>query len=271
MQELSLEQIKEIDLGLLLDIDKICRKENIRYSLAYGTLLGAVRHKGFIPWDDDIDLFMPRPDYNRFISYCQSHETRFGFVTCEINRKYHRLYGKAWDKRTVTVDPFFDYQGIDMGVNIDIMPIDGIGHTYEEAKENIKSAIYFNKVISAMSWDKYKKSITNPWYVEPIRFGLFVATRFFNKDRFTQKLNDRIQRFKYEDMEYVAAVCDTKTFKAIKKKNLYDEFIDMSFEGYHFLAMKGYDTFLKEIYGDYMKLPPENKRVSNHENIAYFK
>ena len=268
---ISTDQIKAIDLCMLIEIDKICRNEGIRYSLAYGSLLGAVRHKGFIPWDDDIDLFMPRPDYNRFIEYCRSHKTEFGFVSCEINPHYHRLYGKAWDIKTTIEDPFSNYTGIDLGVNIDIMPIDGIGHTYEEAKENIKPAIYFNKVISAMSWDRYRKSITNPWYVEPVRFGLFVITRFLNKDKYTAKLNRIVQKYNFEEMEYVAAVCDTKTFKAIKDKKIYSEYVELEFEGHKFWAMAGYDTFLREIYGDYMKLPPENKRVSNHNVIAYYK
>lgn len=271
MKEIELDKIKEIDLGILLEIHEICTRENIRYSLAYGTLLGAVRHKGFIPWDDDIDLFMPREDYKRFISYCQTHETKFGFVSCEVDPKYHMLYGKAWDKRTIIKDPFRDYNGLEIGVNIDIMPLDGIGHTLEEAKKNIKPAIFDNKVLAAMSWDHYKKSITNSWYVEPARFALFCYTRLFNKDRFTAKLNKKIQKYSFDDMEYVAAVCDTKTFKAIKNKKIYSDFIQLDFEGYKFMAMNGYKDFLKEIYGDYMKLPPEEKRVSNHDVIAYFK
>ncbi len=267
----DLARIKEIDLSILIAVDKICRQEEIKYSLAYGTLLGAVRHKGFIPWDDDIDLFMPRPDYNRFVEYCRTHETDFGFVSCEIDPQYHRLYGKAWDKNTIIQDPFSNYEGISLGVNIDIMPIDGIGMTYEDAKENIKPAIYFNKIISAMNWDKYTKSITNPWYVEPIRFGLFLITRFFNKEKYTANLNSKVQKYSFDEMQYVAAVCDTKTFKAIKDKGIYSGYVELEFEGRKFMAMSGYDKFLREIYGDYMKLPPENKRVSNHNVIAYYK
>ena len=270
-KKIDINQMKEIDLSILIEIDAICRSNDIHYSLAYGTLLGAVRHKGFIPWDDDIDLFMPRPDYNKFVDYCRTHETEFGFVSCEINPRYHRLYGKAWNKKTIIEDPFSNFDGIELGVNIDIMPIDGIGMTYKESKNNIKPAIYFNKIISAMNWDRYTKSITNPWYLEPIRFGLFLFTRFFNKDRYTAKLNRRVQKYSFDEMKYVAAVCDTKTFKAIKDKNIYSEYIELDFEGHKFMAMGGYKQFLHEIYGDYMKLPPENKRVSNHNVIAYYK
>ncbi len=80
-----------------------------------------------------------------------------------------------------------------------------------------------------------------------------------------------MQKYNFDEMQYVAAVCDTKTFKAIKDKGIYSGYVELEFEGRKFMAMSGYDQFLREIYGDYMKLPPENKRVSNHNVIAYYK
>ena len=80
MKEISLDELKKIEFEILVEIDKICREQNIRYSLCGGTLLGAIRHGGFIPWDDDIDIFMPRPDYNRFLEYCIQNSTTFSLL-----------------------------------------------------------------------------------------------------------------------------------------------------------------------------------------------
>ena len=80
MRELSLDEIKNIELNLVQQFHDICQEQGLRYSLAYGTLLGAVRHKGFIPWDDDVDIIMPRPDYMKFLDYCLSHDIQFGIA-----------------------------------------------------------------------------------------------------------------------------------------------------------------------------------------------
>ena len=88
MKELSLDEIKTIELEILKEIHQICEKENIRYSLCGGTLLGAVRHGGFIPWDDDIDIIMPRKDYEAFIDYCKTHAPNFNLLCVETNKKY---------------------------------------------------------------------------------------------------------------------------------------------------------------------------------------
>ena len=108
MRKLSLDEIKAVELELMQQFHDICQEQGFRYTLAYGTLLGAVRHKGFIPWDDDVDLIMPRPDYMKFLNYCSSHDVRFGLAANELDPKYHRPYAKIWDRNTIVEDKFDD-------------------------------------------------------------------------------------------------------------------------------------------------------------------
>ena len=104
MKMIDLEEMKKIELRTMEEIDSICKANGFRYSLCGGTLLGAVRHKGFIPWDDDIDIFMPRQDYDAFVKYCVENETPFALLCTETNSDYGYIYAKAIAKDTFIVE-----------------------------------------------------------------------------------------------------------------------------------------------------------------------
>ena len=104
MQSLGLDECKKRELDILIALHNLCEELQLRYSLIGGTLLGAVRHKGFIPWDDDVDICMPRPDYNRLVEYCRTHETPFQWLSYETDQRYGYLFAKATDKDTVLVE-----------------------------------------------------------------------------------------------------------------------------------------------------------------------
>lgn len=269
-QELSLSEIKELELQLLKSIHAICKKQNIRYTLAYGTMLGAVRHKGFIPWDDDIDIIMPRPDYERFFNYCSKHDVDFGFATCTLNPAYHSTSGKVWDKHSVIEDPYRNYDDVNIGAFVDIMPMDGLGQGDKgNALKRLKPFILYNKYLAAVGWDKYSRSATNPWYTEPIRLGLFLVTRLINKNKVFIKATNKMRRYNFNKSDYVAALCVTKTPRAIKPKKMFDEFCEMDFEDQKFCVIKDYDIFLRDTYGDYMQLPPVEKQKAHHAMKVY--
>ena len=116
MEELSLREVQKIELELLLKFDSICQKNHMRYSLGGGSLLGAIRHKGFIPWDDDIDVMMPRPDYERFLQYCQENEVGFNLLTYNTVKGYHGLFAKIWDPKTIIRDDVMAMT-VEIGVN----------------------------------------------------------------------------------------------------------------------------------------------------------
>lgn len=272
MRELTLDEVKCIELELVQEVHDICEENNIRYTLAYGTLLGAVRHNGFIPWDDDIDLIMPRPDYKVFLDYCQKNDVPFGYAANEVNPKYHKAYAKIWDKNTITIDQFDDNKDIEMGANIDVFPVDGLGtENKEEAWKRLKPFVYRNKILAATNWGHYSRSTTHSIKYEPIRFALYVYTRFLNADKYAKRYNKQLVQYDYESSELVACIGATKTPKAIKKRNIYESFVELPFEGRQFKAIETYDQFLKETYGDYMKLPPVEKQIPHHGRKVYIK
>jgi lipopolysaccharide cholinephosphotransferase len=270
MNELMLEDLKAVELKILVEIDGICRAEGIRYSLTAGTLLGAARHRGFIPWDDDIDLFMPRPDYNRFIEYCKANETGFKLVSSELDQRYGYLFAKAMDMSTRVEEFVTDSKGIDMGVCVDIFPVDGLGDTYEEAQKTFKSTRFKRELLVACNWKKFFRSKTRSWKYEPIRFAFFIASRFASRKRLIASIQKKLAKHSFEDSKYVGSVCTAYRSKEIMEARLFREYTDISFEGKLFSSIKDYGKYLSAIYGDYMKLPPEDKRVTHHMFRAYY-
>ena len=270
-REIGLEELKKIELSLLSAMHDICQKENFRYSLGGGTLLGAVRHKGFIPWDDDIDVMMPRPDYDAFIAYCLTHDTGFKIKSWETDKNHVSFSAKLYDPSTVIEDDNFNNIGENTGVSIDVFPIDGLANTYKKAKKVYNSTRFKRELLVAAQWDRFFRSKTHPWYYEPIRFVMFVLSRFINKSRVFAKVVKKHTSINFEEVAFAAAVGGSYRIREILPKEVFCELISLPFEEYEFNAISGYDKYLSSIYGDYMQLPPEDKRVSHHTFKAYYK
>lgn len=270
MKEITLEELKSIELNVLAEIHKICMEQGLRYSLSGGTLLGAIRHGGFIPWDDDIDILMPRPDYDKLVEYCKENDTPFNLLCHETDSRYGYLFAKATAKNTVIEEDVGDLNGIKMGVYVDIFPIDGLANTYEEALKEFKATKLNREMLVARNWKKFVRSKTRSWKYEPIRFAFFLASRFTTRQRLINKLQSKFRKNNFDKCDYVAAIFGLYREKEIIKKEVLDEFIDITFEGMTFRAIKRYDDYLSSVYGDYMQLPPEEKRVSHHSFKAYY-
>ena len=138
MTELTIEDIKRTEFTLLQQIKKVCENQKIDYSIIGGTLLGAVRHHGFIPWDDDIDIIMPRKSYNQFIEFCAHNDAGFDFVCHELNSTYYKLYGKVSSRETCLIEENANRGKCTIGVNIDVFPVDGLGETKNGAFKLLK-------------------------------------------------------------------------------------------------------------------------------------
>ena len=269
-EALTLKEIQRIEFELLLKFDALCNQNHWRYSLGGGSLLGAIRHKGFIPWDDDVDVMMPRPDYDLFIEYCKNHQTDFKLITHELVDGYNGLFAKIWDPKTIIKDELME-MAFDIGVNIDVFPIDGLGNSEQEALRIFKKTAFKRELLNAVLWKKYFRSKTHSILVEPVRLILFVISRFVNPKKLLCKVDEENLRHSFDSSEYAGCVCGSYREQEIMKKNVFEEYIEVSFEGFRAKSIKEYDAYLTKHYGDYMKLPPEDKQETHHTNRAFLR
>lgn len=270
-REINLDEMKVIELNILKQIHEICIAQNYRYFLVGGTLLGAVRHKGFIPWDDDIDIGMPRPDYEKFIEYCTSNEVPFNLLCNKINSGYGYLFSKAMDKNTVLIEESGNKNNIELGVYVDIFPIDGLGDTFEEALSNLNKTRLDRELLVASNWRRFARSKTRAIYFEPIRFAFYCLSRFASFEKLIQRIETKYEVDAFDTKKYVGCICGSYRNKEIVEQMVFAEYEDIPFEDAVFKCPKNYDQYLSSIYGDYMQLPPENKRVTHHSFKAYYK
>ena len=270
MQELSLHEIQEIELQLLMQFHQICQEQGLRYSLCAGSLIGAVRHKGFIPWDDDIDVIMPRPDYDRFILYCKQKTVPFGFVNYETEEGFNGLIIKLWDYSTVIKDDI-SCPNFAIGVHIEVFPAEGLGKTKEEALRLFRKTTWNRELLNAAQWKRYSRSKTHSIWIEPIRFGMFVISRFVNPKKLAKKIDNFNRSTLFEESNFAGVVSGSYREREILPKAVFEEYIPAIFEGHEFWIFKDFHSYLSSLYGDYMKLPPVEKRVTHHTFKAYRK
>lgn len=259
LKKLDSNQIKRISLDILIDVASFCEQNNIKYYLACGTLLGAIRHQGFIPWDDDVDIMMPRPDYNKFLSEYISD--RYVLLSPSEGRYY---YAKVYDNKTIKYERGYDYKKYKpIGVDIDIFPLDGIVND-EEVVNKLHKRSKFLELLLRLSNQPifYRKN--------PLKAINRIIPRIIGSKNLVKMIENNAQTYNYDDSEYVVRMRNTPNgFTGALKKDVYDPAIKKSFEGHEFYVPNNYDAWLRRFFGDYMSLPPEEKRKSHHQNDVY--
>ena len=258
------EESKRIQLEILDGIDRFCTQRGLRYSLAYGTLIGAVRHKGFIPWDDDIDLMMPRPDYDRLRKEFQAD----GLYLVDLADRDDcvETFLKVCKAGTVMVDKNFGREL--WGVNVDVFPVDGAPSedlaSHYAALDRIREKLF--------QICPYYKSVRKGRFPLMVKYAL-KRLRYFYPGSFRslkKKLVDGQKALPYATSEIVGVYYASEKTRTFLKKEIYDEIATLPFEGKEYPALKHFDTYLSSLYGNYMQLPPEEKRVSHHAYDSYF-
>ncbi|MGT2950753.1 hypothetical protein BU202_05290 [Streptococcus cuniculi] len=270
MVELKLKEVQRVALDLLIEFDKICKENSFRYSLGGGTLLGAIRHGGFIPWDDDIDIMMPRVDYEKFLEYCHHDNCGFDCLSLNYTENYFDLFTRISDRRTYLVD---DSREIDykMGVSIDIFPIDGLGNNDSIALRNFNKGRFKRELLVASKWKKYFRSETRSILFEPVRMLLFLMSRFVNKQKLCQSVDATCQLNDFETSHFAGCISGVYREKEIMLASTFKNYQTIQFEGYDFDIILDYDAYLTKHYGNYMQLPPIEQQVSHHRAQYYWR
>lgn len=272
MRELSLQEVHAEDLQILNDIHKFCCDNCINYSLAYGTLLGAIRHGGFIPWDDDIDIMMPRKDFEKF---CMLYKGRRYQLICSGNDKNCWIaYAKVCDMdRTVVLNSSWTTQKT--GAWVDIFPIDGAEDDYQLFCKRYMSIankwikLFKNRIINRGVNDE-NSSKMNYLICLLDKLHLTCINRRWANYRL-RYINKAAQMVPFGDTEHCSQmVCCDDGVKSYYRIADFQEYVDIPFEGHCFKAISGYQNVLKQLYGEYMTLPPEDKRIPNFGSLKLF-
>lgn len=261
--ELSLREVQLASLEILKLIDEICQREGIRYWLTYGSLLGAVRHQGFIPWDDDLDIAMPRPDYERFLTYFANHlgelrplvavhttrERKLPFLITRVSNTAYRMIGEYGD-------------GIpELGTFVDVYPIDGCGDDRDGAfalRERCNENVM--RYLQAEDFSYYNRGNNG------VKRALkkVHASMLGNSDRYMRELSDAISANAYESSKYLGCLVWPCDDESLCTHSSVDVLKRVKFEDIDVPIPSGYEQILTEQYGDYMSLPSEGERVGHH-------
>lgn len=265
-RQISDDEIKSIILDILIDVKSFNEEHNLRYTLYYGTLLGAIRHKGYIPWDVDMDIVMPRPDYEYFLeNYVPKNKniTMFDEKHCDF---YHFAWAKICDNRTVCDEHYRGYKNNPYGIYFDIFPIDGINVDKDLKKKQMKA----KRLMEMSCLARFKPSSFFPFHYN---IGLVISTLLFGWSVNSIKLRDKLvalcKEVDYDSTDDLMIMANGAASVVVIKKEWIEDTMDATFEGIPCKISKHYDVILKKIYGDYMTLPPENKRKDNHTYNDY--
>ena len=256
---MTLDESKRIQVEMLRELDTFCRAHDIKYSVAYGTLIGAVRHKGFIPWDDDIDVTMVRTEFEKFLNLWSSEK----YQLIKPMRKIR------WEFFARIIDPntyvkFDKFPESPFGVWLTIFPVDSRPDNEKEWREQKRKIDLYATLArfkcTVLTQDKFRNLFKRISHLITAPLSL-------------KRINEKVLQYA---TEYEGRKTDKKivwvAFNRYEQypSSLFDNYLDLQFEDISVRAMTGYDTYLRTAYGDYMQLPPIEQQQPSHDYTAYY-
>lgn len=274
MKKLTNEEIQKVSVDILVYIDKLCRENNIEYSIFYGSLIGVERHKGYIPWDDDLDIVLTRPNYVNLINLLKDQK-EYILLSPENTANYRYTFAKLIDKNTTVISKqYYNSEDENMGVFVDIFPIDGFPSDLEERKKigdlcelyrsNMLFSLNQSYAISRSWWKaKAKRVLYYPKYKKLLKQGDF--------NYWKEKYESLVTKYPFEEAEYCGYMEFIDIYWGVFPTEWFKHYEDVEFEGHTFRAIRDRKEFLSLRYDDYMQLPPESERVTHHPYDFYLK
>ena len=261
MPSYSIKELQQHILPILTDVDRVCREHGIRCYICDGTMLGAVRHGGFIPWDDDVDVCMPRPDYERFMRHAREWlPPRLEAVSADNDPDYPFPFGKVQDNTTTLIERMhIDYLG---GLYIDVFPIDGLPDSRLLREWQLMRYEYYKKVLYFLHRDPYKHG-KGPGSWIPL-----LCRRLYSRTGLQQKIKRIMSRYDYEQCTMTLNADDGH--RGVMPKSFYGRPTPVSFEGKEVMGVEKPHEYLSRTYGDYMTIPKqEHQRTHNFHYLDY--
>ena len=257
----DIREIQQMELGIMEYIHEVCQKIGVKYFLAYGSLIGAVRHKGFIPWDDDMDICMLREDYEKLQDYLITNpDERYEVMSYKNNLNYVYPFMKVQDNHTYLLEEDVRIDS-NMGIYVDIFPVDG----YEDDSvfKDKMTRLIKKRQLSCYTF----KGITNTKSLlnSLIRYISVIIFYFTNTNKYIRGIDELAQSRKVDDYELVDYLIYKDMNKPVWKREWLKQTITGVFEGKEFMIPKNYHEILTSDYGDYTQLPPVELRFSHHD------
>ena len=245
-------------LDILLAVHKVCEKHNLRYYIIAGTLLGAIRHKGFIPWDDDIDIGMPRKDYDQLMSHADTWMPKpLELVSYETDKTYPLPFAKIQDASTTLIERMhLKYLG---GIYIDVFPIDGMTANPIVQRWHFIRYFYYKKILYFICRDPYRHGHG------PSSWVPLLCRKFYTLEGVQEKIKQLQKAYDFDTSAYVVDHDDGS--KGIMPRMFFGKPTPIPFEGKYVMGVEKPDAYLSKKYGNYMIIPQENKQKQHNFHL----
>lgn len=261
--EEKLRELQNTMLEILKLVDKICRDNDIKYSLCSGTLLGAVRHKGFIPWDDDLDIRMTRDNYDRFIEvWNEINPKGYSLQNKENTPNFPQSFSKIRKNNTTFVQHEWEKEKYNTGVFVDVFPLDRIPSGILSKK------LFYFRCYKYLIFTRENLNSEENKVIKSAISILMKITTYKHRMKYRERFIERLKKYDSNKSLNCVAIEMPSMLKVKFPPDVADEYIDLEFEDGKFMCFKKWDAFLTAMFGDYMTLPPEEERLWQHHPLV---